>query len=125
MKKAITIAALILAISMPVFAAINGIAVFTSCNAVTVTGACTSAQVSNIASRITYSVVVTGAPTAVTLVVEGSIDNTSWFTLDTSTTTTSEMRHIANKGVHYLRGNLTTLTGGTAPTVTVKLSAGE
>lgn len=111
--------------SKPLSAAIQGQGVFTSCSAVTSTGACTSGQVSNISSRITFTVVVTGAPSAVTLNIEGSIDNTSWFILDTSTTTTSEMRHIANKGIHYLRGNLATLTGGSTPTVTVKLSAGD
>jgi len=125
MKKISRIIILVLLTATPIFAAIDGLSIFTSCSAVTSTGACTSGQVSNIASRITYTIVVTGAPSAVTMNLEGSIDNTSWFTLDTMTSTTSDMRHIANKGVHYVRGNLATLTGGTTPTVTVKISAGE
>ena len=125
MKNKLLIFISILFFSSISWAAVDGNPVFTSCDAVTSTGACTSGRVSNIASRITYSVVVSGAPSAVTLNLEGSIDNISWFTLDTSTTTTSEMRHIANRGVHYVRGNLVTLTGGSSPTVTVKISAGE
>lgn len=62
--------------------------------------------------------------TAVTLDLEGSSDDTNWFQLANhpfsaaEITATSAMFHVANKPVRYVRVNLTTLTGGTAPTIT-------
>jgi len=101
------------------FANVGGKQVFVSCNSVDATGACASGSVSPDSIKITYTVVVTGAPSAVTLNIEGSVDKATWFTLDSSTTTTSEMRHIVNKPVMHIRANLATLTGGTAPRVRV------
>jgi hypothetical protein len=67
----------------------------------------------------TWNTVITGSPTTVSVTLEGSIDGTNWFVLDTSTSTSNEMRHVTNKPVTYLRANLGTLSGGAAPTVTV------
>lgn len=96
----------------------------TSLNAVTTTGAGTSAALTVAASTHTYHVIVTGSPTSVNVDLEGSIDGVTWFVLDSSTTTTSEMRHVVNKLVENIRANLTTLTGGTSPTVTVEITSG-
>jgi hypothetical protein len=57
-------------------------------------------------------------PTSHTTTLEGSIDNTNWFTLDTSSSITSvfssgnagEMRHVVNKNVRFLRCKITALT---------------
>ena len=72
-----------------------------------------------LASKHTWEIVVSGAPTALQVDLEGSLDATNWYTLDSSTITTSEMRHLVNKPVKYIRANLTTLSGGTTPKVTV------
>ena len=72
-------------------------------------------------SKHTWEIVVTGAPANETTLLEGSINGTTWYTLDTSNITTSEMRHVVNKPVRYVRGNCTVLPGGT---VTVRYMGG-
>ena len=69
-----------------------------------------------IADRMTWEVIVTGGPT-MSVTLEGSIDGTRLYALDT--TTGSTMRHVVNKPVRYICANLTSLSGGTNPTVTV------
>lgn len=74
----------------------------------------------------TMQATITGAPTAVTVDLQGSVDGDVWFQLDTHAfsagelTATGAMWHIVNKVVKYVRANLATLTAGTSPTVTVK-----
>lgn len=100
--------------------------VITALSAVTSTGAGSSNSLGSGLEKHTWEIVVTGAPATVSITLQGSIDGTNWYTLDTSTTTTSEMRHVVNKPVRFIRANLGTLTGGTSPTVTVRiLSGGE
>lgn len=96
-------------------------------NAVTATGAGTALSPGFACSHYSWHIVVTGAPTAVSVTLEVSNDGgNSWQVVDTSTTTTEEIRHITGAGKEGLlvRANLGTLTGGTAPTVTVKALVG-
>lgn len=72
----------------------------------------------------TWQIVITGSPTSITANLEGSLDGTNWFQLDTYTGSANAMQHVANKPVAFIRGNLVTLTGGTSPTVTVQLLLG-
>ena len=72
-------------------------------------------------SKHTWEIVVTGAPANESTNLEGSINGTTWYILDTSIITTSEMRHVVNKPVRYVRGNCTVLPGGT---VTVRYIGG-
>ncbi len=64
--------------------------------------------------------------TAVTVALEGSIDNATWVVLASHEFTAAEisaeqaMFHIIGKPVRWVRANLTVLTGGTLPTITVK-----
>ena len=64
-------------------------------------------------SKMTWEIVITGAPANETTLLEGSINGTTWYTLDTSTTTTSEMRHVGLKPITYIRANCTVLPSGT------------
>lgn len=64
-------------------------------------------------SKHTWEIVCTGPPANETTSLEGSINGTTWYVLDTSTITTSEMRHIVNKPVRYVRANCTVLPSGT------------
>ena len=63
--------------------------------------------------------------TAVTVDLEGSVDGASWFTLASHAFTAAEitaeksMFHVVNKVVSCVRVNITALTGGTNPTVSV------
>ena len=63
----------------------------------------------------------TGGPSAATLQLEGSLDGVTWTALspamDVSSTT---MFHVLDAPVSCVRANLVSLTGGTAPTVTVE-----
>ena len=65
--------------------------------------------------------------TAVTVDLEGSLDDTFWQALDSHTFTAGEITaegaiwHIVNAPARYVRANITTLTDtATDPTVTVK-----
>lgn len=67
-----------------------------------------------------FQTTVTGTPDAVSITLEGSDDNENFETLDTSESTTGELRFVTATS-RYLRANLGTLTAGTDPTVTAKI----
>ena len=89
-------------------------------DAVTGVGAGNGRMTDKVFAHHGWQISVTGAPSAVSVTLEGSLDGSTWVVLDTSTITTSEIRFVANKPVLFVRGNLGTLTGGTAPTVSVE-----
>lgn len=95
-------------------------------NAVTSTGASSIKQLPFLVTTHTVQATITGAPTAVTVDLEGSLDGTTFFALGThpftgdELTATAAMFHVVDKPVSYVRLNLTVLTAGTAPTVTAK-----
>ena len=67
---------------------------------------------------------ITGAPTAVTVDIEGSLEGTIWNQVLTSPMTASELTaetsytSIQGKPFRFIRLNLAVLTGGSTPTVT-------
>lgn len=93
-------------------------------DAVTSTGTSASAVFNKIVKDHTVQATITGTPTAVTVDLEGSLDNVTFFQLATHAFTAGEltaagaMFHVTDKAVRFIRLNLTALTGGTAPTVT-------
>lgn len=106
----------------------RGVAV--SLNAATGTGAGTSVavpyDVSDTASIGVWQTT-TGTPTTATTTIQFSCDNgTTWFnhgtTLSTNGATNTGMAvYQAPPGATHVRANLTTLSGGTAPTVTTQI----
>ena len=90
-------------------------------NAKATTGDGTVVRLQNPYTNHTWVTVVTGGPSATSITLQGSIDGTNWAVLDTTTTTTAEMRHIIYKPVLWIKANVGTLTSGTSPTVTVTL----
>jgi len=72
---------------------------------------------------LTWLTVFASAPSAVSVELQVSNDNTNWFTLDTSTATTGEAREFSDP-VNYLfiRARKASQTGGGALTVEVILS---
>lgn len=93
----------------------------TSLDAAAATGAGDTVR-GTAANHFTFQVETTGSPTTVVIGAEGSLDGTSWTELNEHTVSgTPDMFHIANKPLEYIRANLKTLTGGTSPTVTVKI----
>jgi hypothetical protein len=70
----------------------------------------------------------TGAPSGLSVTLQGSLDGVNWFSIGsavTSDTLTVINLANANAGPYaFIRANLTTLTGGTTPSVTVLLTLG-
>jgi hypothetical protein len=95
-------------------------------NAVEATGASSIKALPFLVTSHTVQATITGAPTAVTVDLEGSLDGTTFFALASHVFSAGEltaegaMFHVVDKPVTYVRINLTTLTAGTEPTVTVK-----
>lgn len=86
----------------------------TSLSAVAATGAgdvfITPVINGKIASEYTWQVIYTGTPTAITVNLQGSIDGTNYFTLDSTTATASEMRHVTNKSARFVRCQISAYT---------------
>lgn len=51
-------------------------------------------------------------PTALSLIIQGSNDNSNWQTLDSTTVTTGGIRTITAPAVAFVRGTLGSITGG-------------
>jgi len=67
----------------------------------------------------TLTAAVTGAPSACSFNLEGSLDATVWNDLGSNTDClATTIIHVVNKAVTHVRGDLVTLTAGTSPTVT-------
>jgi len=62
---------------------------------------------------LTYTVI----PTGLRVDLEGTMDGTNWYQLDTWTTVGSTIRTVTGKKAIGVRSNLITLTGGTNPKV--------
>lgn len=96
-------------------------------DAATATGAGNTQQVRSIPDKHTVTVAMGGTvvATAVTVALEGSLDDSTYFELASHALSAAEitaeaaMFHIVDKPVRFVKANLTTLTGGTAPTITV------
>jgi hypothetical protein len=93
-------------------------------NAVTSAGAGTSYWLGFLPTNHTWQVIYTGTATVVDVKLQGSMDDSNWFDLDTYDTASSPtMRHVVNKPVNYIRANLVTFTNGT--TMTIKSISGS
>ena len=105
--------------------------VFVSNNASTATGVGVSAAMPQYGqsrtppSKFTWQTITTGSPSGVSVNLEGSIDGANWVILDNSTATAGEIRCVVNYPMKFVRTNLATLTGGTAPTVTGQFVAAQ
>jgi len=99
-------------------------------SSVTTTGAGNSWGVRMGVMEHTVQCTFTGNPTAVTIELEGSLDNETWYQLAGHKVSTGDitdsktMFHVTSKLVTYVRLNLTTLEGGTAPTLTAIYEGG-
>ena len=104
---------------MPNYTSANTVVELLSAATGVTTGAGLMVRTSTLPEMMSFQTVITGAPTGVTVTLEGSLDGTNFFLMDTTTLATGEIRFISYKPVMYVRAKLTVLTGGTAPTVTV------
>jgi hypothetical protein len=97
---------------------------YTILSAVVATGDSDVLALGNIMSAFTWDIVYAGGTlTATSITLKGSLDNSNWGDLDTSTNISGEMVHIVNKPVRYLKVNWGTRTVNTGtPAATVKVS---
>lgn len=96
---------------------------FTSLNAATTTGAGASKDLEEVLATHLAIVEITGNPSSVTIVLEGSHDGSRWVYLG-QVANFNGVTAIAGAGaVRHIRANLTTLTGGTSPTVTATIAS--
>lgn len=97
----------------------------------TVWSATTTGAVSSIRCEANYhtlQVVITGTPTACTVRLEGSLDNTNWADVSgtqscmgtLSSGATGVVFHVDTKPLSYVRANLLTFTGATSAQITYK-----
>jgi len=97
-----------------------------SLSAATATGPGTLVDLGVVRSSHTMQTAVTGGPSAVTVLLEGSLAAAGpWVTLATSTATAGDVQTVAGKAVRFVRANLTVLTGGTAPAVTALVASAQ
>lgn len=96
-----------------------------SLSAATATGPGATVDLGVVRSVHTMQTVVTGAPSGVTVNLEGSLTGGAWVTLASSTSTTGDVQTASGKAVRYVRANLATLTGGTGPTVTAYIASAQ
>lgn len=98
--------------------------VTTLLNAATSTGAGTAKNLSRLIDKHVIQVDITGAPSAVTVVLEGSLDGNDFGVVGTHAFTAGDLTNTtaiffdSDSPLLYVRVNLTVLTSGTAPTVT-------
>lgn len=97
-----------------------GLPALTGLSAATATGAGAVFNLMLCHGNFTMAVTVTGAPASCAVQLQGSLDNTNWYNMGSATSNTSgtAVVNATNMPAQYVRANLTTLSGGTSPTVT-------
>jgi len=96
---------------------------FTILNAVTATGTSAAKDLEGVGSTFDILLFTTGSPSTVTVLLEGSHDGTNWYQI-TNPAVTLSTPHVAVTGYlfRFVRASLTTLTGGSSPTVTATVA---
>lgn len=94
---------------------------YTSLSAVTSPEVGSAQNLLSLLTHHTMVTTVTGTPSTCEILMEGSLDNSTWITLGVTNGTGS--CHSVAAVVQYVRANLTTLGGGSSPTVTAKLGS--
>lgn len=102
-----------------------------SLNAATTTGPGASIDLVTARLNVRMSTTVTGSPAACVVVLEGSVDGTTWKPLATASHATvsnvlpggpvTDVVISNGHAVRYARANLVTLSGGTSPTVSAAI----
>jgi len=75
--------------------------------------------------NFTWQLTDTGSPSSVSCQLQGSLDGSNWFNIGAAALTAPGLQTIATTPLAFIRANLTTLSGGTSPTVTVLLIIGS
>lgn len=118
MKKIFMVVGFLLLVTVPVFALTWNGQIYTLVNPTASTGDGAVFNLDLPYDKHTWCTTIVGSPSGVSVTLQGSLDNSLWMTLDTSTSTSSECRHVVNKPVKYIKTNVGTFTGGTTVKVT-------
>lgn len=73
---------------------------------------------------ISWTTTFGSTPSAISVSLQGSQDNVSWFTLDTSTNTAGEIRYLNPIALKFVRAYITSRTGGSNVTVSLLVNRG-
>lgn len=71
---------------------------------------------------VTWQSIPDGVPGAISLQLQGSLDNTVWAVLDSSTNVSGEMRHVGPVNIKFLRARQVSRTEATSITVQAKVA---
>lgn len=89
-------------------------------DAAAATGTSDSITLRKIPSKYSMQLIVTGSPTTLVVDLEGSLNGTDFIAVVQSTATASgSMTFNVDEPIRYVRANVTAISGGTTPTVTV------
>jgi hypothetical protein len=97
---------------------------FTSAAIVASTNGTAFALPQGFAPTVSWQIVLTGGPSAINVVLQGSQDNISYFTIDTTTNTSGELRYLGPIALRFMRARIVSVTGGTTITVTFLVNRG-
>lgn len=99
---------------------------FTSLNAATTTGPGSSKDFEDVSGNHTMIVTTTGSPSEVVVRLQGSHNGSVWVDLGSVDAFGSAPGIVAAAYlVRHVRANISTLTGGSAPTVTATIASDE
>lgn len=98
--------------------------------AATATGAGAAVDLANVVDTFTAQYVTTGGPSGYAAKLQGSLDGATWVDLPSLNVTadglvTNNATGVTRYAVRFIRANVTTLTGGTSPTVSVTVVPGR
>lgn len=113
---------LLLALSSATGQQINGRNARVSWATMTASGTTTAFDVRQLSpSQHSMQAIETGGPSGCSVQLEGSLDNVNWFNLSgaQSCTAASIFFSVVQRPADFVRGNVTTLSGGTSPTITL------
>lgn len=97
---------------------------FTSLDAATATGPGAAKDLEGVFSTHTICVTTTGSPSSMNVVIERSHDGVNWFSTGSPNISAGPtMATVDTHLVRYVRANLTSLSGGSAPTVTATIAS--
>jgi hypothetical protein len=68
---------------------------------------------STMPANFAWQITLNGSPSALNVSLEGSLDGTTAVALDTYSTAANALRHVSGKPVAFIRGKVTSVTGGT------------
>ena len=90
-------------------------------NAVTATATSDVYHLPGYFKHFTATTILTGSPLVILNTLQGSADGATWVTLDANTSTSDDVVFVTDKPVAHIRAVFADISGGTTPTLTLKV----